>query len=281
MSSAAVFPAGEFVAQPAAAGSLPAAEPERRGTSRRRATRIERVHDEPIYVLHSHPWKETSLLLDVFSRHYGRVALVAKGAKRPTSALRPVLLGLQPCTAAWSGRGEVRTLTRVDWCGGVAPLAGLPLLCGFYFNELLVRLLAREDAHEALFDAYHHAVGELAARPHAGSAEVEPVLRRFELALLRELGHLPALDRLSGSGAALQPHGSYRVDPAQGVLACAADAPDALSGAVLLALAAGLPAAPDPALLRAAKAVMRSLLHYHLGGKPLRTRQLLIDLHTL
>lgn len=247
----------------------------------RRTASVERVHDEPIYVLHSYPWKETSLLLDVFSRRHGRVALVAKGAKRPTSALRAVLLGLQPCHASWSGRGEVRTLTRAEWSGGLAPLSGLPLLCGFYFNELLVRLLAREDAHEGLFDAYHAGIAALAQRPQAQAAELEPVLRRFEFALLRELGFLPDLHLEGATSEPVRPDGHYRVDPDQGVSACPASDVQAVRGEVLLALREGPPTEGDVVLARAAKTLMRSLLHYHLAGKTLRTRQLLIDLHKL
>lgn len=242
--------------------------------ARGRARRIERAQAEPAFVLHSHPWRETSLVLDVFSRHHGRVALVAKGAKRPTSQLRTVLLGFQPFAASWSGAGEVRTLTRAEWSGGIAPLAGLPLLCGFYFNELLLRLLPREDAHEALFDAYHAAVAALGSLPaHAGAGAVEPLLRRFEVDLLRGLGHLPALDRESESGEALDPEARYTVDPGHGVVA---DPRGPWSGAQLLAIDAG-----EAAAARAAKSLMRELLHYHLGGQPLRTRQLLIDLHQL
>ena len=273
----------------ASAGGAPTAEPvapEVRITLPRKraaAARIERAHDEPAYVLHAHPWKETSLILDVFSRHHGRVALVAKGAKRPTSQLRTVLLGFQPFTASWSGRGEVRTLTRAEWSGGVAPLAGLPLLCGFYFNELLVRLLAREDAHEALFDAYHAAIERLGADPNGLATGVEPMLRRFEISLLRELGYLPPLDCESQSDALVRAGAAYRVDPQLGVLP---HQPGQDGGAVsiyrgdhLLAIEAGDWSLSGAA--RAAKTLMRELLHYHLGTQPLRTRQLLIDLHQL
>ncbi len=257
---------------------------------RRPRTRIERVHDEPAYVLHAHPWKETSLILDVFSRHHGRLALVAKGAKRPTSQLRTVLLGFQPFAASWSGSGEVRTLTRADWSGGVVPLAGRPLLCGFYFNELLVRLLAREDAHEALFDAYHAAVVELGTDPHGWAAGVEPLLRRFEINLLRELGYLPPLDRESQSDQPVRADAYYSVDPQLGILPASADAHRAevnfigpggglYLGAHLLAIESNDWA--QDGSTRAAKTLMRELLHYHLGTQPLRTRQLLIDLHQL
>ncbi len=247
----------------------------------RRGVSVERVQEEPIYVLHSYPWKETSLLLDAFSRRHGRLALVAKGAKRPTSALRAVLLGFQPCHASWSGRGEVRTLTRAEWAGGLAPLSGLPLLCGFYFNELLVRLLAREDAHEGLFDAYHAGIAALAQRPHATAGELEPVLRSFEFSLLRELGFLPDLHLEGATSEPVLPDAFYRVDPDHGVSACSASDALAVRGEVLLALREGPPAEGDVALARAAKTLMRSLLHYHLSGQMLRTRQLLIDLHKL
>ena len=243
----------------------------------RRSPRIERVHAEPSYVLHAHPWRETSLVLDVFSRHHGRVALIAKGAKRPHSQLRSVLLGFQPFAASWSGKAEVRTLTQAEWSGGVPPLGGLALLCGFYFNELLLRMLAREDPHERLFDAYHEALALLGTQSDPRPTTVEPLLRRFEMDMLRGLGHLPPLDRESATDEALIPERRYRVDPEHGVVATQGE--DGLAGELLLAMAAGAWNRPDVA--RAAKSVMRELLHYHLGSQPLRTRQLLIDLHQL
>ena len=267
-----------------------------RGKPRKQpARRIERAHDEPAFVLHAHPWRETSLILDVFSRHHGRLPLVAKGAKRPHSQLRTVLLGFAPFAASWSGQGEVRTLTRAEWTGGVPPLAGLPLMCGFYFNELLMRLLPREDPHEALFDAYLHTLhrlgegtggqeGEGAARPrgplYATRRQVEPLLRGFEMELLRELGHLPELHLLATSGEPVRAQGLYVVDPQRGVLEHSGeDAPAALRGEQLLAIADAR--WEQPGALRGAKALMRELLGYHLGTQPLRTRQLLIDLHQL
>ena len=259
----------------------------------RPSRRIERAHDEPAFVLHAHPWRETSLILDVFSRHHGRLPLVAKGAKRPHSQLRTVLLGFAPFAASWSGQGEVRTLTRAEWSGGVAPLAGLPLMCGFYFNELLMRLLPREDPHEALFDAYLQALKRLgegeggesgAATPrgplYATRRQVEPLLRGFEMELLRELGHLPELHLLSTSSEPVRAQGLYVVDPQRGVLEHSGeDASTAMRGEQLLAIADAR--WEQPGALRGAKALMRELLGYHLGTQPLRTRQLLIDLHQL
>src|SRR5438445_9413576 len=113
-----------------------------------------RVAGQPGFVLHSYPYKETSLIVDVFSRDHGRIALVAKGAKRPHSKLRGVLQTFQPLSLGWSGKSEVRTLIAAEWVGGLLPLEKSALLCGFYLNELLVKLLARDDPHPALFDHY-------------------------------------------------------------------------------------------------------------------------------
>jgi DNA repair protein RecO (recombination protein O) len=163
------------------------------------------------------------------------------------------------------------------------------LLCGFYFNELLMRLLPREDPHEALFDAYLQALtrlGEGAGAAgswgplYASRQQVEPLLRGFEMELLRELGHLPELHLLSTSGEPVREQGLYRVDPQRGVLEHGGDdGATAISGAQLRAIADAR--WEQAGALRGAKALMRELLGYHLGTQPLRTRQLLIDLHQL
>lgn len=142
-----------------------------------------RVQDSPGYMLHATPWRETSLVVQAFSRDHGCVALVAKGAKRPYSALRPVLSAFQPLALSWSGSGEVKTLTRAE-VAGIRPLAGAALMSAWYMNELLLRLLPREDAHPVLFDAYDTALTQLAGGSRAAGA-----LRRFEWTLLRETGY--------------------------------------------------------------------------------------------
>jgi DNA repair protein RecO (recombination protein O) len=154
-----------------------------------------RVSHEPAYVLHRYDWSESSLILEVFTRHHGRIALVAKGAKRPSSNFRPVLLPLQPLQLNYGGDAEIRTLKGAEWMGGHVMPTGEALLSGYYVNELLLRLLARDDAHEALFDAYAGVVQVLAS-DHAGAqaATQAAALRAFELLLLREVGLLPSLD---------------------------------------------------------------------------------------
>jgi len=145
--------------------------------------RAQRVQDSVAYMLHATPWRETSLIVQAFSREHGSLALVAKGAKRPYSTLRPVLGAFQPLLLSWSGAGEVRTLTRAE-TAGIHPLGGAALMSAWYMNELLLRLLPREDPHPVLFDAYDEALQRLAAGSRAAGA-----LRRFEWTLLHETGY--------------------------------------------------------------------------------------------
>ena len=128
----------------------------------RPAARDHRIVGQPGFVLHSYPYKETSLIVDVFTRDHGRVALIAKGAKRPHSKLRGVLQTFQPLSIGWSGKSEVRTLTGAEWIGGMPPVEKAALLCGFYLNELLFKLLARDDPQPALFDHYVATLNQLA-----------------------------------------------------------------------------------------------------------------------
>ncbi len=143
-----------------------------------------RSAEEPAYVLHRYDWSESSLVLEVFTRNHGRIALVAKGVKRPTSQFRPVLLPLQALLLSWGGDAEVRTLKSAQWQGGHVMPTGEALISGVYLNELLMRLLARDDAHAALFDHYALTVQLLAER---GDAQ-QLILRAFELLLLRDVG---------------------------------------------------------------------------------------------
>jgi DNA repair protein RecO (recombination protein O) len=143
----------------------------------------QRVQEAPGYLLHAAAWRETSLVIQVFARDHGSVALVAKGAKRPYSTLRPVLTAFQPLSLYWSGSGEVKTLSRAE-CNGIRPLAGRSLMSAWYMNELLLRLLPREDPHPGVYDAYDAALRDLSQGSSAAGA-----LRRFEWVLLRETGY--------------------------------------------------------------------------------------------
>src|SRR3972149_10083543 len=135
-----------------------------------------RAEYEAGYVLHAYPYKEPSLVVEAFTRRFGRVGLLARGARRPRSMLRGVLLAFHPLRMTWSRSVELGTLISAEWAGGLPTLAGPGLMCGFYVNELLLRLLPREDPHEALFDAYALAVTRLGA-----GDEPSGLLRGFEL----------------------------------------------------------------------------------------------------
>jgi DNA repair protein RecO (recombination protein O) len=246
-----------------------------------------RTSDEPAFVLHRYDWSESSLILEVFTRHHGRVALVAKGAKRPSSNFRPVLLPLQPLQLAFGGDAEIRTLKGAEWVGGQVMPTGEALLSGYYLNELLLRLLARDDPHPKLFDAYAAAVSVLASE-HAQTRE--PALRAFELLLLREIGLLPSLDLQTLTLAPLQAQARYTLLPEAGLLAAREeDERASLAGSQWLALHRALDQQPPfPETLRQAahtmaelKPQLRTLLHYHCGVSVLRTRQLMIDLQAL
>ncbi len=171
-----------------------------------RDPRRTRVADEPAFVLHRYDWSESSLVLDVFTRHHGRMALVAKGAKRPHSNLRPVIMPLQPLQLNFSGDHEVRTLTAAHWLGGHVFPRGDSLLAGFYLNELLLKLMAREDPHEHLFDLYAQVVNILAS---GLEPTLWPLMRAFELLLLKGLGLLPNLDAQSANLQPLDPQVLY------------------------------------------------------------------------
>ncbi|MBL8389427.1 MAG: DNA repair protein RecO [Hydrogenophaga sp.] len=244
-----------------------------------------RTSEEPAFVLHRYDWSESSLILEVFTRHHGRIALVAKGVKKPTSQFRPVLLPLQPLALSWGGDAEVRTLKAAQWQGGHVMPTGDALLSGSYLNELLMRLLARDDPHPGLFDHYALAVQLLAEKADAQ----QPILRAFELLLLQSVGLLPDLGCEGSTLAPLDDAGVYVLSPESGLCRANEDDAQALGAGQWLSLQAALQG-PDPfiASLRVCAACqaglqpqLRALLHYHSGVRVFRTRQLLLDVQSL
>ena len=242
------------------------------------------------FVLHSHDWSESSLILDLFTRAHGRVVAVAKGAKRPYSQLRPVLLPFQRLTVGFGAKQgqdvEVWLLRQAEWAGGPAWPGGPAMLPGFYANELLMRLLPRHDHLPRLFDAYAELLPALTlpGTLHAG-------LRAFELMVLRQLGHLPDMSLHSASGEPVHDDVLYTLHPELGVAEAQAD-DAALPGWLMRQLESVLGPAfepdsdglPEP-LLQACtlgssdlRTVLRGVLHYHVGPQPMRTRQLMMDL---
>lgn len=235
-----------------------------------------RIDNQTCFLLHSYPWRETSLIVEVFSREHGRLPMVAKGARRPTSALRGTLMAFQPLDISWSGRGEVKTLTQAAWQGGQPLLGGVGLLCGYYLNELLLRLLAREDTHSVLFDAYARTLAQLAA-----NQPYEPLLRAFELILLREAGYAPTLDRDADSDEIVEAAAEYLFIAERGPVRLDSSQQDisGVPGRVLLAMAAGDFSASET--LAHAKTLMRRLIQHHLGGQALESRRILMELQEL
>jgi DNA repair protein RecO (recombination protein O) len=234
-----------------------------------------RADHEPAYVLHTYPYKETSLIVETFTRGFGRVALLARGARRPRSAMRGVLLSFHPLRLGWTVSAELGNLISAEWSGALQPLVGRALMCGFYLNELLLRLLPRDDAHEALFDFYAEALRGLAsAAPHAA------VLRAFEKRLLAELGYAPLLEREAGSGAPVDPGRRYVYEPDRGpVPFYNSSAELSVSGQTLLDLAADQ---YERAETRdEARMLLRALIGERLHGQTLHTRAVLRELNDL
>lgn len=254
---------------------------------------IQRISHEPAYVLHRYDWSESSLILEVFTRHHGRIALVAKGVKRPASSFRPVLLPLQPLEIAFGGDAEIRTLKGAEWLGGHTMPAGDALLSGYYLNELLLRLLARDDPHARLFDIYAATVRLLAPESGSGAEGLQLGLRAFELLLLRELGLLPTLTQQTASLAPLEAGADYVLVPEGGLREAHADDRAALGASAWGALQEALDAdgaAPQrlalvaracAPVLQPLRTQLRTVLHYHCGGQTLNTRQMMMDLQNL
>jgi DNA repair protein RecO (recombination protein O) len=236
-----------------------------------------RVELEPGFVLHCYAYRETSLVVEAFVRSRGRVPLLAKGARRPRSALRGMLLSFRPLRLSWSAGSELGLLTNAEWVGGVRQLAGLALMCGFYMNELLLRLLPREDPHEELYDHYQHGLIRL-----ADGEPRETVLRSFERRLLAELGYAPLLERDAASGERIDAARRYAYDPERGPLILANGAPPDLpsvSGQTLLDVAHD--DYEREQTRDEARRLMRALIAHRLGNRVLHTRAVLMELQDL
>jgi DNA repair protein RecO (recombination protein O) len=234
-----------------------------------------RADHQPGYVLHTYPYKESSLIVEAFTRGFGRVSLLARGARRPRSAMRGLLLSFHPLRLGWSGSAELSTLVAAEWAGALQPLEGRGLMCGFYLNELLLRLLPRDDAHEALFDAYGEALGGLSQ----GTAQAA-VLRSFEKRLLAELGYAPLLEREAASGAPIEPGRRYVYEPDRGPIPLKNSSSElSVSGQTLLDLAADQYDRPETR--DEARLLLRTLIGQRLHGQVLHTRAVLRDLAEL
>lgn len=242
-------------------------------------TKHHRILLQPAYVLHRRAYRDHSLLLDVFTPGYGRLSLVARGARNPKSKFYGVLQPFRLVVLSWSGRGELATLTAAELNEAAQWYVGDALIHALYLNELLLRLLHRYDAHPVLFDAYRVALRALSPEADSAksSAETERTLRLFEKCLLNEIGYGLVLAHETASGAAIVPDQLYTYFLGEGPVAASVYTPSTtrslpIHGGTLLALAQET--LTEPLHLKEAKQLMRKVLAVHLGAKPLASRGL-------
>ena len=227
--------------------------------------------NQQVYVLHTYPFKETSLIVEIFSKEFGRVSLVAKGARRPKSALRGMLQAFQALEASWSGIGELKTLHGIDWCDQYLPMEGNSLICGFYLNELLLRLLPKEDNYESLFNFYHTTMENLSQ-----GINIEVTLRRFELKLLLELGYEVVLKADANSNE-IKADKTYYYEVEQGALEkFRTEKSIKVIGQTLIDM--GNDNFDSATTELQSKNLMRFLINYYLGDKPLNSKQLFLNI---
>ena len=218
------------------------------------------------FLLHRRNFRETSLLLDIFSREHGILRLIAKGALRGRGGRSGVLQPFASLSLGWTARGDPAILTAAEVRGKVFELSGKNLFCGFYLNELLLRLLPANDPHPGIFSFYEQSLERL-----ENGERLDETLRFFELALLEDLGYGPVLDHDAESGAEILPERCYVYRIEQGPVESEPGA-QAIRGATLLGLREGR--LPGLVEISEAKRLMRRLIHHHLGGRPLKSREL-------
>jgi len=232
---------------------------------------MSRIASQPAYVLHARAYRETSLLLELLTRDHGRVALVARGARRARSRQRNVLQPFRPLLVSWTARGELGTLTAAEQVAAPPALHGEALYCGLYLDELLMRLLHRGDPHPEVFERYRGILLDL-----AGGQSVQPLLRVFEKHLLEAIGYGLMLEHEFDSDRPLDPEAAYDYRPGQGPVRVAGRSGGrAIPGRCLIALREDRVGAADLAGLRR---LMRRVIGYHLGDRPLASQALFLGL---
>lgn len=224
-----------------------------------------RFEFEPAYLLSQRPYRETSLLLEAFTERYGRIGLVARGARGARSRLKGLLQPFQALHLSWRDTGELGSLGAVEPGGPTVMLGGERIFHGWYLNELLLRLLQRHDALPAIYRLYAGTLTRLSL-----DEDGEPALRIFEKHLLAELGYALPLE------AEFSPRLRYRFDLENGARETAATETDGLPGSSLIALRDERFDSRES--LRDARKILRAALHRQLGGRPLETPRLLREM---
>ena len=249
----------------------------------------QRAQLQPAYVLHQRAFRDTSAVVELFTPEHGRVVVLAKGLKRPKSRWQGIVQPFQPLLASWSGRGEMGTLTAAEAQGRALTLQGDVLACGFYVNELVMRLLHKHDPHLELFSDYDATLRQLAClnneiKKGLGKIDsawsVQACLRHFEVNLMDALGYALMLDRESGSRQPIDADAFYDYTLEQGPVAVGrVESVDVsavrVQGKTLLGLARrSLSEGGNACLFREARQLMRVVLDHYLGHQPLNSRQL-------
>lgn len=235
---------------------------------------IERIEFEATYLLHARAWRESSQIIEILGQEHGRIGLVARGSRRPKSRWKSALQPFQPLRMSWSGRGTLQTLRAAEPTAAPLPLAGMRLMAGYYMNELLIALLHRHDPYPNLFAHYGAALAGLAT-----GEGLELTLRKFELALLSEIGYGLVTDQDGVDGQPLRAEGWYEyfVDAGPMPVADGSGCGLVISGADLTAIGNGVLDRPER--LQIAKRLLREKLNWCLGGRPLKTRQVIAAMY--
>ncbi|NNF41264.1 MAG: DNA repair protein RecO [Woeseiaceae bacterium] len=236
-------------------------------------TASQRVQQQPAYVLHHRAFRDSSQILDLVTRDHGKVALVARGSRGARSRLAGVLRPFLPLSISWVSRSDLGTLTGAEATGTPAGVSGDAMLAAFYVNELLLNFLHKHDPQPEIFAQYEQAIASL-----VGTSNIAACLRRFEIELLGLLGYALNLQHEAGTHAGLEPRTNYEYRVDQGPVAVSrSEGPLVFSGASLLSMEARK--FEDPEVLRAAGRMLRAVIAHHLGGKELKSRKVLQELH--
>jgi len=232
-----------------------------------------RVQQQPAYILHRRPFRDSSQILDILTREYGKVAVVARGSRGSKSRLAGVLRPFLPLRVSWVAKSDLGTLTGAEAAGAPSGLRGDALLSAYYVNELMLHFLHRHDPQPEIYELYTQAIQAL-----CGTSNVAACLRQFELEFLGLLGYAANLDREAGTQNDVDPDRNYDYRIEEGPVPVErAEGPLIFSGATLLAIAAGQ--FDDEDVLRAANRLLRDIVNYHLGGKELQSRKVLLEVH--
>ena len=232
-----------------------------------------RVQQQPAYILHRRPFRDSSQILDILTREHGKVAVVARGSRGSKSRLAGVLRPFLPLRVSWVAKSDLGTLTGAEVAGAPSGLRGDALLSAYYVNELMLHFLHRHDPQPEIYELYAQAIQAL-----CGASNVAACLRHFELEFLSLLGYAVNLDREAGTETDVDPDRNYGYRVEEGPVPVErSEGTLVFSGATLLAIAAGQ--FDDAEVLRAANRLLRDVVSHHLGGKELQSRKVLLEVH--